>query len=142
MHSTAVKRSRLVLQSLLMVATVCTAAGCGGGDPQRFDVSGRVAFRGQPVPAGTIIFEPDAMKGNDGPQGVAAIANGVFNTAQGGRGTVGGPHMVTILGCDGVNITETSPQGQPLFEPFITSVDLPTKTAQLDFHVRSGDNGL
>lgn len=115
------------------LALCMLALGCG--DDDRFDVSGKVTFRGQPVPAGTIIFEPDASKGNDGPQGMAPIQNGQFDTARGGRATVGGPHVIQILGCDGVNITETSPQGKPLFPPHVTSAEIPKKRATLNFDV-------
>ena len=109
--------------------------GCGTDGPPRFDVAGQVTFRGQPVPAGTIIFEPDSTKGNDGPQGMAPIENGTYSTAKGGRGTVGGPHHVTILGCDGVNLSETSPQGKPLFAPHVTTADLPKERSTFDFVV-------
>ena len=66
---------------------------------------------------------------------MAPIVHGAFDTARGGRGTVGGPHRVTILGCDGVHVTEVSPQGQPLFEPYITSTDLPKQRTQVEFEV-------
>lgn len=125
------RRLNLALAAALLVLL----AACGSDGPARFDVAGQVTFRGKPVPAGTIIFEPDATKGNDGPQGMATIENGRFNSAQGGRGTVGGPHHVTILGCDGVNVSETSPQGKPLFPPHVTSADLPKQRATLDFAV-------
>jgi hypothetical protein len=119
----------------MTLALVCAGPGCGPRGPQRFDVSGRVTCGGAPVPAGTIIFEPDLSKGNDGPQGFAPIAGGSFDTARGGRGTVGGPHRVTILGCDGVPVSETSPQGKPLFDPFVTGADLPRHGTRLDFDV-------
>jgi hypothetical protein len=124
---------------MLRLAALClsivTIAGCGNDGPERFQLAGRVTFRGQPVPAGTIIFEPDISKGNDGPQGVATITDGSFDTALGGRGTIGGPHHITILGCDGVNVTETSPQGKPLFAPHVTSADVPKRRAELNFAV-------
>jgi hypothetical protein len=113
---------------------LAAAAGCGGG-AGRYDVSGKVTFGGKPVPAGTVVFEPDAAKGNDGPQGFAPITGGTYDTARGGRGTVGGPHRVTVLGCDGVRVTETSPQGKPLFDPYVTAADLPRATTTVDFDV-------
>ncbi len=123
----------LALVAAILIGALC--AGCAPGGPERFHVAGRVTFGGQPVPAGTIIFEPDDSKKNDGPQGMAPITNGQFDTARGGKATVGGPHRVTILGCDGVNVSEVSPQGRPLFEPHLTTADLPKKQSQVDFAV-------
>jgi hypothetical protein len=111
-------------------------AGCSQSGPQRYRVQGKVTFAGKPVPAGTIVFEPDATQGNDGPQGIAPIEKGIFDTAfKGGRPTVGGLHHVTILGCDGTNISEVSPQGKNLFEPYFTTADLPRKAGNVDFDV-------
>lgn len=118
-----------------LLLTCLVLAGCQPTGPQRFQLSGNITFAGSPVPAGTIVFEPDASQGNDGPQGVAPIVNGQFDTARGGKGTIGGPHRVTILGCDGVNISEVSPQGKLLFEPFITSADLPRERGEMHFDV-------
>ena len=42
---------------------------------------------------------------------------------------------MTILGCDGIQISETSPQGKPLFEPFVTEIDLPREGANLELEV-------
>lgn len=122
---------------LALTPFVCLSLfGCGPGGPERFHVSGQVTHKGQPVPAGTIIFEPDFSKGNDGPQGRALIKAGAFDTAAAdGIGTVGGPHNITILGTDGQNPTETSPQGKPLFAPFITTAELPKGNGKLDFTV-------
>jgi len=117
-----------------MTLAIC-CSGCGPDGPQRFHVSGHVTFGGKPVPAGTIIFEPDDSKKNEGPQGMAPITDGRFDTAREGKATVGGPHRVTILGCDGVNVSEVSPQGRPLFEPYLTTADLPKKQSQVDFDV-------
>jgi hypothetical protein len=126
--------SRWVRGSLLGLLAALVL-GCGSGGSEQFHVSGRVTFGGQAVPAGTVIFEPDAVKGNNGPQAFARIRDGTFDTARDGRGTLGGPHKVTILGCDGVHISETSPQGKPLFEPFTTTADLPRAAAKLDLEV-------
>jgi len=132
---------RTAVRSLALACAVL-AAGCTGGDLARYDVSGRVTYRGQPVPAGTIIFEPDDSKGNEGPQGIAPIVQGRYDTSQGGKGTVGGPHRVTILGCDGVTISETSPQGKTLFEPYSTTAELPRAKGTVDFDVPAGGGSL
>lgn len=73
--------------------------GCGGDKSHR--VSGRVSFKGQPVPAGKIYFIPDGAKGNAGATGYADIRDGRYDTdAGGGQGCVGGPVIVVIEGTD------------------------------------------
>jgi len=125
------------LSSVILLG-VSVLAGCGSDGPTRYRVHGMVSFNGKPVPAGTIVFEPDASQKNDGPQGLATIHDGAFDTGRGGKGTVGGAHRVTILGCDGTSISETSPQGKSLFEPYITIAELPRQDAKLDFDVPAG----
>ena len=123
--------------SLALSLAASLLLGCGSDGPLRYRLQGTVTYDGKPVPAGTIIFEPDASQKNDGPQGLATIHDGIFDSARGGKGTVGGPHRITILGCDGTNISETSPQGKPLFEPYITTAELPKKNGKLDFDIPS-----
>ena len=67
--------------------------GCNGG-PRLGKVSGRVTFKGKPVPTGTIMFHPDA-----GPAAVGAIgSDGTYTltTIKSGDGAVVGSHRVTI----------------------------------------------
>lgn len=118
------------------------SSGCGssGADegPTRFDVSGTVTFNGAPVPAGTVLFQPDTSRGNDGPQGVATIFDGKFNTTEaGGRGTVGGPMVIQITGLssnepDPENPLKPIPQ---LFTDYEIRQELPKQETTLDFQV-------
>lgn len=74
------------------------AIGCSGAaGPARYRVSGRVTCGGEPVPYGEVLFSPDGTKGNTGPQGVAAIKDGRYDTA-GSRapGIGGGPMIVRV----------------------------------------------
>lgn len=127
--------SRLPAALLLGAAALCLS-GCGGGNdgPNRFDISGKATFNGQPIAVGKIIFEPDAAKGNNGPQGFADIVNGEFDTKKTGKGTVGGPHTIRIQGYDGQAL-EGRPQGKHLFLEWPTSTDLPKETTTKDFDV-------
>ena len=82
---------------LLALSTVCV--GCvGERGPTRYRVSGEVKFDGQAVPYGEILFTPDSSKGNSGPQGIATIQNGKYDTA-GSRapGVAGGPTVVQVM---------------------------------------------
>ena len=58
-----------------------TVAGCGKSGPARFDLHGEVKYKGKPLPAGVLIFDPDAKRGNDGPQGYALVKDGIHAEA-------------------------------------------------------------
>ena len=72
-------------------------AGCGGED-KLAPVQGRVLYRGQPLDGGTIVFTPDADRGNAGPLAMAEIkADGRYVLSTGGKpGAVPGWHRVTV----------------------------------------------
>lgn len=124
---------------LLMISLLLS--GCGGDrGPTRYDISGTVTFSGTPVPAGRLLFEPDKAKGNRGPSGIAEIREGKYDTSVNGQGTVGGPHVVRIMGLDGVR-SEQSAEGKPLFPDYQTHVDLPAEKTTKDFLVPSQAKG-
>lgn len=77
------------------VAIIFSMTGCSG-EPQREQISGKVTFGGNPVVYGTIDFIPDSAAGHSAPAGSALIVNGAYDTAQGGSGIFGGPHLVRI----------------------------------------------
>src|SRR5688500_10675673 len=99
-------------QSALALAGVLAAgvlSGCSRGEP-RYDVSGAATIEGDPIPFGEVILTPDASQGNAGPQGIAPIQDGKYDTRlPGGKGTAGGP---TILRVNGM----TAPGGRTLCE--------------------------
>ena len=119
---------------LLGLATAMLVTGCSGSDgPERYSLEGSVTYGGKPVPGGQIAFEPDGTKGNRGPASYATISDGAFATDK-GKGTVGGPHIVRILGTDGKPNAE-SPQGNMLFSSYETTADLPKEDATQDFDI-------
>ena len=69
--------------------------GCGKA-PVGNGVSGKVTFKGNPIPAGTIYFEPDV--GAAGSQGVAKIVDGAYDTRSTGMGVAAGKTRVRIEG--------------------------------------------
>jgi hypothetical protein len=73
-------------------------AGCGRSEPALTPVQGRVFYRGQPLPGGTIVFTPDPHRGGHGPQAWAEVgADGRYSLRTGGKkGAVPGWHLVTI----------------------------------------------
>jgi len=129
-------RTRTSLVALTTAIVCAGLAGCGGSKgPDRHRVWGKVTFHGQPVPVGSIKFDPDGSQGNQGPQGFATIKDGHYDTAGAGAGVVGGPHVVRISGFDGIASSDDAPQGAPLFPAYQTTVDLPKEPAEKDFEI-------
>ena len=100
----------------------------------RYKVSGTVTYKGQPVVAGQVIFEPDPEKGNTGPQGYARIKDGEFQTVP-KRGSVGGPVIVRIVPCDGI-VSPALPFGNPILKTaYETRIELPYESSTQEFAV-------
>jgi hypothetical protein len=128
--------------SCLCLLLVILLVGCAKPGPQLYDVSGSVTFDGQPIPKGTVLFQPDESKGCTGSAGIALIRDGKYDTAaEGGTGVVGGPHLVRIVGLDGKPIDSMSPDGIPLFPDYTTTVDLPKANSTQDFAVPKDSKG-
>ena len=97
---------------------VLAMVGCGGHADVRIDISGPVTWKGQPVPAGFVVFNPNVAEGNIGAQGMAPISNGRYDTrAKGGRPVAPGSLLVSIHGFDGVGVDEERRNGKRLFVP-------------------------
>ncbi|MFN7891962.1 MAG: hypothetical protein ACK5OC_16840 [Pirellula sp.] len=109
--------------------------GCGESGPKLYEVAGTVTFKGQPVPAGTVMFTPNQSKGGKGPSGLASIKQGRYDTSSSdGSGVLGGPYIVQIIGLDG-KPAEMSPEGIPLFPDYTEAIDLPQQNSTKDFEV-------
>ena len=93
--------------------------GCAGepAGPKLNDVTGKITFAGQSVPAGRIVFTPDTAQGGLGPQGFAEIHSGEFDTRRSGQGVLPGPMHVRISGYE-------RPNGPPLFLDYEIELDL------------------
>ncbi len=113
---------------------VMALAGCSSGE-RIYQLSGAITYDGKPVPKGTIVFEPDSTAGNSGGSGFAKIQDGRYDTSiLDGRGVVGGPHLVRIMGLDGVPRGELL-NGIPIFQEYSSTADLPKKNGTQDFTV-------
>jgi hypothetical protein len=111
----------------VVIVGVLLLTGCNQDTVNRVDLSGNVIWKGQKVPAGVVTFSPDVRKGNSGPQGVAAIVDGRYDTRSGGgRAPVPGAVNVNVAGFDGLDVNEESPYGNKLFERQTISIDVPT----------------
>jgi len=95
-------------------------AGCSGpsSEPTRYRVSGEATFNGNPIPYGDVLFTPDGA--NAGPQGIADIRDGKYDTAAArGKGIAGGPTVVRVTGLSG------PPPGGKLLCEYEYRVELP-----------------
>jgi hypothetical protein len=109
-------------------------AGCST-ETQKGQLSGKVVFKGQPVPAGWISFMPDTTAGNRGAVKVAQIKDGTYNTALGAEpGISPGPTVIRIAGFDGKK-EPFFPQGKQIFNPVELRETLPAVTSTKDFTV-------
>jgi hypothetical protein len=107
-------------------------ASCSNDEPKRFRVHGSAKFDGQPIPYGDVLFTPDGSKKNSGPQGIAHIRDGKYDTsASEGKGFGGGPTVVRITGFSG-------PGGKLLCEVEM-QVDLPKGDTPHDIDVPKKD---
>ena len=121
---------------LALLLLTSSFLGCGRGTgPRRYDISGQVTYQGAPVPLGEISFDPvDQEYGG----GYASIQDGRFDTsADGGRGHLGGPHQVRIVGFEGTFDPAQADDAavSALFSPYETTVELPTGRSTMDFEV-------
>jgi len=132
------RRSRLaaLLAGSTLVVLGCLAMGCGGDSGGH--VSGKVTFKGQPVPAGKVYISPDASKGNSGQTGYANITNGSYNTAAaGGQAPPTGAVVIAVEGID----PNPPPGADPdvtttvLFARYEKKVELPASASVQDIEV-------
>jgi hypothetical protein len=119
------------LAPLVLLSLTLLLVGCGGDDVSRYRLQGSVTFNGQPVPAGTIRFEPDEAAGNKGASGSAIIVDGKYDTKD--KGIIGGPHIVYIDGAEKGGANDEP--GKTLFNNYSEKVDFPKESGTKDFTV-------
>ncbi len=120
------------LGGVALAAALVATAGCSKQEgPTRYRISGTVTLDGKPIPYGEVLFTPDPAKKASGPQGIAPIRDGRYDTAaEGGKGIAGGPTIVRVNGM-------TGPGGKTLCE-YETPVDLPRADGTHDIAVPKG----
>jgi hypothetical protein len=125
---------RHLVRAVLVALVAAPAAGCGDAGGKRYSVSGAVTLGGRPVPAGEVVFEPDASKGNNGPGSVVRIRDGCYQTEP-GLGVVGGAYIVRITPMSGTPFGD-SLDGKPLLPgPRVETVEFPAADSTRDFDV-------
>jgi hypothetical protein len=87
---------------ILMAACLTVALGCSS-KPKPAQLSGKVIFKGQPVPAGYIAFTPDVGNGGQGSIKVLQIKDGVYDSSNEppDQALTPGPYLLRINGFDG-----------------------------------------
>jgi hypothetical protein len=83
-------------------AVVLPAGGCHSeSGPKAYRLSGEAKLDGKPIPYGEVLFTPDGAAGNAGPQGIATIRGGKYDTAaDDGKGIAGGPTVIRVTALD------------------------------------------
>jgi len=120
----------IVAAGLAFALAIVSVSGCqksNGLTP----VTGRVTFKGSPVPMGNVYIEPDASQGNKGPQCRSSIIKGVF-TSRPEFGSVSGPVTVDVEGSEQPSDKEFP---VPLFPRYTFKTEIPKGKATLDIVV-------
>jgi len=118
-------KGRLALVGAVLLAA---ALGCKEEGSKRVRVSGEARFDGQPIPYGDVVFTPDGSKKNSGPQGIAQIRDGKYDTGSSdGKGVAGGPTIIRVTGF--------TAQGGKLICEYEYQADLPKQDGAFNIDV-------
>jgi hypothetical protein len=119
--------------SLLFAIATTFSTGCSRQPPVS-QLSGKVTFKGQPVPAGYVSFTPDVESGNKGQLRVFQIKDGAYDSAQANPpGLPAGHYFIRIAGFDGKRIPYFG-QGKQIFNE-VTDLEhtVPEGSSEKDF---------
>ncbi len=95
--------------SFLLLFCLIALTGCSNNGLTLGRVQGKITYKGQPVPAGEVLFMPDESKGTTGPPASGTISSDgtyVMSTEESGDGAVVGTHRVGITGREAKPISE------------------------------------
>jgi len=126
---------RVVVRQVVCLAAVLVVAGCSTAKTKLAQLSGKVTFKGNPVPAGYITFMPDSSAGNVGQIKKFDIKDGLYDTTRGlDPGIQPGIHVVRIAGFDG-KVIAYYPQGKQIFNAVELKETIPEGVTSKDFPI-------
>jgi hypothetical protein len=130
---------RLVIALGAALALVVIPLGCGAGGPEKARVSGKVTYKGQPVPKGTVTFVTTSKDGRNAVGELDPDGNYSLQTEAPGDGALLGEYNVTIYAHDEpiLDYIPTTPVKPKLLAP--TKYEKP-ETSGLKATVKSGSN--
>jgi hypothetical protein len=135
-HLNSFRISSFVLRALCIFGIVSFASlGCAR-KPKPVQLSGKVTFKGQPVPAGYITFMPDVGNGNRGSTKLLKIKDGVYDSSQDppDQALTPGAYHLRIAGFDG-QVQPRFNQGKQIFNPVQETFVVPDKVSTKDFTI-------
>lgn len=126
---------RIAFYVVPLLAVTLVLAGCGSSKRKVANLSGKVMFKGKPVPEGFINFLPDVPGGNKGEAKGFPIKNGEYNTATGSNpGVYPGANKIRISGFNG-KPKNLWPQGEQIFNPIEENLTVAEGNNTKDFDV-------
>jgi len=126
---------------LSFAVTLSALVGCSS-QPKLAQLSGKLTFKGQPVPAGWIAFTPDVAAGNLGQIKVLQVKDGIFDSSKESEpGLKPGKYNLRIAGFDGIKIPLFG-QGKQIFNAYTEDFEVPEGTTTKEFIVppSAGEN--
>lgn len=134
---------RLSFQHFLALCLLVLGAvsGCSS-EPPLSQLSGKVTFKGKPVPAGYISFTPNIDLGTNGRIRVFQISDGVYDSSSDRNpGIPAGNYLVRIAGFDGKPIPRYG-QGKQIFNPIDETYIVADGETEIDWEVpdSAGEN--
>ena len=122
----------MTVRTPLVADVLALAAGCSSG-PETAQLSGKVTFKDQPVPAGWVQFTPDVAAGGLGQSRVYQVKDGRYDSAGSGQpALVPGTYLIRIAGFDGKKIPYYG-QGKQIFNPVDDRYTVSSGTSTKDF---------
>jgi hypothetical protein len=134
---------RIRFRAVLVTVGWLFLAGCDAGTPTLVPVSGKVFYQNQPLPRGTIVFIPDADRGNNGPLAQGTIQGGGTYAIQTGDkpGVMPGWYRVTVISLE--NTSGFSLNGSAIPRSLVPTRYRDPQLSDLACEVKAGqENGI
>lgn len=120
-----------------LAVAVLFLSGCGSGRPKTASVHGKVTYKGQPVPRGTVTFIPDGGTAATGE--IGSDGSYTLTTFRKGDGAIPGTHKVVITAMQDRS-SQPLEAWSPLAPPIIPTKYMNLSTTDLRAEVKEGEN--